>query len=74
MKDKKVFVKAFGLNEFGEVDFPRKISNIKISRLEFGTFMGCSWCFPHGYETINSTISKNRKSWKFHRKKQYRSG
>jgi hypothetical protein len=74
MKDKKVFVKAFGLNKFGEVDFPRKISSIKISRLEFGTVMGCSWCFPHGYETINSTISKNRKNWKFHRKKQYRSG
>jgi len=72
MKEKKVFIKAFGLNEFGLVDFSGKISNIKISRLEFGNLRGCSWCFPHGFETSNSTLSKNRKSWKFKRKKQYK--
>lgn len=72
MKEKKAFIKAFGLNEFGLVDFPFKISNVKVSRLVFGNQMGCSWCFPHGYETCNSTLSKNRKSWKFKRKKQYK--
>jgi hypothetical protein len=69
---KKKFKKAFGLNEFGLVDFPTKISNVQLSRLEFGNQMGCSWCFPHGYETINSTIDKNRRSWKYTRKTQYR--
>ena len=69
---KKKFKKAFGLNEFGLVDFPTKISNVQVSRLEFGNQMGCSWCFPHGYETINSTIGKNRRSWKYSRKTQYK--
>ena len=72
MKEKKVFIRAFGLNDFGLADFPKKVSNIRISRLEFGRSMGCPWCFPHGYDTINSTSSKNRKSWKFKRAKQYR--
>ena len=72
MQEKKVFIKAFGLNEFEKVDMPKKISNIRISRIENGIIMGCSWCFPHGYETSNSTFSKNRKSWKFKRQQQYR--
>jgi len=71
VKEKKVFIKSFGLNEFNRVDFPRKISNVQISRIEFGVQMGCSWCFPHGYETANATILKNRKNWKFKRMKQY---
>lgn len=69
---KKVLKKAFGLNEFGLIDTPRKISNIRISRLKFGELMGCSWCFPHGFETSNSTMFKNRRNWKYYRKTQYR--
>lgn len=72
MKEKKVFIKAFGLNEFGYLDVPRKMSNVKIERLELGELMGCSWCFPHGFETTNASCFKNRKSWKFYRKKQYK--
>ena len=72
MKEKKIFIKAFGLNELGYVDFPRKISNVKIARIELGEIMGCSWCFPHGFETINSSYYKHRKNWKFHRKKQFK--
>ena len=72
MKEKKCYVNAFGINEYGEVDFPRKMSNVKVSRIEWGEINGCSWCFPHGFETYNSTISKNRKSWKFYRKNQFR--
>ncbi|MEH0153120.1 hypothetical protein V6R21_03180 [Limibacter armeniacum] len=72
MKDKKVFLNAFGENEFGFADFPSKISNVKVSRLELGELMGCSFCFPHGFETINATLNKNKQSWKFYRKKQYR--
>ena len=73
MIDKKVFIKAFGLNEFGQVDFPRKISNVKLSRLEWGNEMGCSFCFPYGFETTNATIDKNTRSWKRNRKSQYKS-
>lgn len=72
MQEKNIFIKAFGFNEFGAVDFPMKFSNVKISRLEFGNKMGCSWCFPHGYETSNSTLQKNRRNWKYYRRKQYR--
>lgn len=68
----KKMQKAFGLNEFEEIDFPWKISNTKIARLDIGNQMGCIWCFPHGYETLNSTFSKNRRNWKYHRRTQYK--
>lgn len=73
MKPKSVFRKAFGLDEHGFVALPSKFSNVQIARLEFGNKRGCSWCFPHGWETDNSTVGKNRKNWKNHRKTQYRS-
>ncbi|MFT5916142.1 MAG: hypothetical protein ACI81T_002646 [Bacteroidia bacterium] len=72
MKEKKRFQKAFGLDEFDMVDFPVKISNVQISRMEFGNEMGCAYCFPHGYETVNSTIGKNTRNWKNHRKNQWK--
>ena len=41
------------------IDFPKKYSNVKISRI-YNTDKtgGCPWCFPHGFETNNSTIGK----------------
>ena len=72
MKEKKYYAKAFGINEYGKVDFPWKISNVRISRIQWGEFNGCSWCFPHGFETCNSTILKNKKNWKFYRRNQFR--
>ncbi|WP_025744151.1 hypothetical protein [Aquimarina pacifica] len=73
MKNYKKLKKTFGLNEFGFVDFPKKVSNIKISRILHHEEMGgCSYCFPHGYETINATIYKNTRSWKKNRKKQWK--
>lgn len=72
MREKKVFKKAFRLNEYGFADFPTKISNVKIARLEFGIERGCSWCFPHGWETSNATLFKNRRTWKYHRAKQWK--
>jgi hypothetical protein len=33
---------------------------------------GCSYSFPHGRETTNSTASKNERSWKRSRKTAYR--
>ena len=60
--------KAFGKNEDGLADLPKKISGTKISRIVIGEDSGCSWCFPHGLETINSNILNRQRCWKRQRK------
>ena len=47
---------AFGVTEEGIIDVPKKISNVQIARIEHGEDRGCSFCFPHGIETSNSTL------------------
>lgn len=69
MKTIKALEKAFGVDEYGFVDYPVKISNVKVSRF---INAGCPFCFPHGFEEGNSTIGKNTRSWKCNRKKQYK--
>lgn len=64
MKKLKSLKQAFGINEYRLIDFPEKISNVRISRILYGDEMGCSWCFPHGYETINSKDMKFQRNWK----------
>jgi len=56
---------------FGE-ELPRKIGNVQVSRAINGSIQGCEFCFPHGLETRNATVRKNRRSWKKHRRTQYR--
>ncbi len=68
MKRKKQLKQSFGVNEFGLVDFPSKVSGTQISRLLVGDIMGCSYCFPHGIETKNSHWKNRQRSWKKHRK------
>jgi hypothetical protein len=36
------------------IDFPKKISGIQISRFQYGNDLGCSYCFPHGFEVVNA--------------------
>ncbi|MBL7879190.1 MAG: phosphate ABC transporter substrate-binding protein [Chryseobacterium gambrini] len=72
MKKIKTLKKSFGSNEFGLVDFPKKISNVQISRILYGDEMGCSYCFPHGFETINSKEIKFQRNWKKYRKPQWK--
>ncbi|SIT02065.1 phosphate ABC transporter substrate-binding protein [Chryseobacterium gambrini] len=72
MKKFKTLKKFFGSNEFGLIDFPKKISNVQISRILYGDEMGCSYCFPHGFETINSKEIKFQKNWKKYRKTQWK--
>lgn len=75
MKHQKRMKKAFGSNEFGLVDFPIKISNVQISRISYGNEMGCSRCFPHGWETVNSTWFRNKqRNWKCFRKTKWKAG
>ena len=71
-KSRQVLAAAFGRDEAGLPDLPANFSGIRLSRLIFyRTRGGCSYCFPHGFETSNSTIGKNRKSWKLHRQDQF---
>ncbi|WP_336689938.1 MULTISPECIES: phosphate ABC transporter substrate-binding protein [unclassified Chryseobacterium] len=72
MKKFKTLKKSFGSNEFGLIDFPKKISNVQISRILYGNEMGCSYCFPHGFETINSKEIKFQRNWKKYRKTQWK--
>lgn len=65
-------IKMFGMNDYGLADLPKKYSGIKISRILIGEEMGCSFCFPHGFETINARYYKRQRSWKKHRKTQYK--
>ncbi len=69
-KNTKPFRKAFGTDEIGEICCPPKIGNVKLARLKHEK-RECSFCFPHGWETSNATIRKNRRSWKHTRKTQY---
>ncbi|AYN00014.1 phosphate ABC transporter substrate-binding protein [Chryseobacterium sp. 3008163] len=68
----KALKKSFGINEYRLIDFPKKISNVQISRILYGDEMGCSRCFPHGYETINSKEIKFQRNWKKYRKTQWK--
>jgi hypothetical protein len=64
--------KVLARTEQGPPDTPRKMSNVRLSRIVHGEERGCSRCFPHGTETDNCTARKNRRSWKYHRKTRYR--
>jgi len=70
MKKLKSLRQAFGINEQELIDFPKKISNVRISRILYGNEMGCSWCFPHGFETVNAKQDKFQRNWKKYRKTQ----
>ena len=69
---KRVFKKAFGEDEYGFALIPIHFSNVQLARLEWGEYMGCSRCFPHGFETVNARHKKIQRSWKQFRKTQYR--
>ncbi len=67
------YVSAFGVDELGYLLLPRQMSNVKLSRIErFEERGGCPYCYPHGMETSNATCKKNTRSWKYHRKTQYK--
>lgn len=72
MKKEYHLINAFGKNEDGLAEMPQKISGITVARIVIGEESGCSYCFPHGYETVNSHIANRQKSWKRHRKSQWK--
>ena len=73
MNKKKQMQKAFGVDEFDYFNFPIKISNVRLARLLYGNKSGCSYCFPHGYETVNSTVANRQRNWKKFRKTKWKS-
>ena len=65
--------KAFGIDEEGSPLIPPKFSNVKMSRIHnYEKMGGCPYCFPHGHETVNSRWNNQERSWKRHRKTQWR--
>lgn len=72
MKRIKTMKQIFGINEYGWVDFPKKISGIQISRILYGNELGCSYCFPHGLEVVNAKHTKLQRNWKKYRKYQWK--
>ncbi|PIF44384.1 hypothetical protein CLU96_1350 [Chryseobacterium sp. 52] len=72
MKKLKTLKQSFGINEYGLIDFPKKISNVQVSRILYGNETGCSWCFPHGFETVNSKQDKCQRNWKKYRKTRWK--
>ncbi|WP_431689467.1 hypothetical protein [Hahella sp. NBU794] len=71
MKKREVrLIKAFGRNEAGLADLPKKVSGTAVSRVVLGEESGCSRCFPHGFETVNAT--RPQRSWKTHRKTRWK--
>lgn len=76
--DNKLFRKIFGTEvpeEINEkiVSLPIKISNVMISRYHACRKEGvCTYCFPHGMDTINNTWRNFQRNWKKHRKVEYK--
>jgi len=62
--------KVFGWED-GFPLVPAKYSGVKISRIIHGEEMGCTWCFPHGRDTINNHYQNSQRCWKRHKKTQY---
>ena len=64
--------RAFGCDEYGAVMLPHTYSSRRIARLLQGDPAGCTRCFPHGFENSNDRAKKVQRSWKSHRRYQYR--
>ena len=64
--------RAFGKDSNGLIALPKKVSNVKVSRILHAEKRGgCTRCFPHGFETTNATVKKNKRSWKNQRKTRW---
>jgi hypothetical protein len=72
MKREIRLIKAYGKNQYGLADVPKKTSGIRVARIHIGEEAGCSRCFPHGHETINSHIVNSQRNWKKQRKNQWK--
>lgn len=72
MKKIKRLKQIFGINEYELIDFPKKISGVQISRFQYGDDLGCSYCFPHGFEVVNARETKFQRNWKKYRRSQWK--
>ena len=69
----KSLIKAFGRNEYGFADIPRKYSNIRISRIIYKIdFYWDIYWFRHGYFTVKESSFNFQRNWKRFRKTQWK--
>ncbi|MGI4875063.1 MAG: hypothetical protein ACRYFX_28245 [Janthinobacterium lividum] len=72
MKRLNKLKQAFGWDDSRDFAvLPPKFSNIQIARI-FYCKHECTYCFPHGWETRNSTLSNCQRSWKRFRRTQWK--
>lgn len=60
-KGNKRLTKLYGKDEEGNATLPTKMGSVFASRIDNGVESGCTFCFPHGFETINPRSKKGRK-------------
>lgn len=73
VKHRQGLRKAVGVvTSFEVLDMPIKMSGRQISRLLYGDRLGCSRCFPHGWEVVNAKYKKEQRNWKRYRKTQWK--
>lgn len=72
MSKEQTLIKAFGMDDYYFANIIIKHSNVRISRIFNGQLMGCTFCFPHGYDNVNHRHTKDLKCWKRYRKHQWR--
>jgi hypothetical protein len=51
--------------------WPVRYSNLRLSRLDNGEGITCTYCYPHGVETPNSQWRKDLRCWKRYRRHQW---
>jgi hypothetical protein len=65
--------RCFGAGE-GDLDpLPGKLGSAAAARIRHCKASGgCGFCFPHGVDSDSWSVLKRQRSWKSHRKTQYR--
>jgi hypothetical protein len=64
---------CFGAGEWGLDLLPGKLGSLTAARIRAVTSEEpCKYCFPHGRESFSLRVRAIQRSWKSHRKTQYR--
>jgi hypothetical protein len=65
--------RRFGAGDLGTTGGPGALGSRAAARIDHCRERGgCSWCFPHGPETTNSTQASSARTWKRRRQARYR--
>ena len=72
MKYEIHLIRAFGKNEAGLADLPFQLTGTLFGSLCYGGQDGCVLCFPHGTCPETYHQRKPQRSWKVHRRHQWK--